>query len=261
MNENRATIAIHILKEILAQETLLPASSRKIGAFQINHYVVPLKFNLEYPEAFELMNSFQNRGFIKIVSHDVSIPNPNWIKQEDGKDAEPIFFTVGAKDEDKKRISFVIKDIRKIKNFISELEDEFETGNDIKKGRGKEKEEQYNLDVEEEIKLKTHRISIKGNSISKGELMPKKVFNVTDVSLIYFLYDEFFFFFERCFNIKILAEKTKKKEHYLDNRITKINQMISKTASVVNAVKIIFIKHETKYGGYHLNPEFLKVIK
>jgi hypothetical protein len=58
-----------------------------------------------------------------------------------------------------------------------------------------------------------------------------------------------------------LSEKTGKKKGTVKNRITEINNQVSKVASVISSVKIILIRRETKYDGYHLNPELFKVTK
>lgn len=137
-----------------------------------------------------------------------------------------------------------------VKTVHSYLLREMEENNENKKDN--------DIDTTEEIKLKTHRIKIKDNSISKGDIKPRKVFNPTDKALIYFLYNEFLKNRERCFSSKLLSEKLKRKEGYIDNRVTKINKIIGKIASEVVSVKIIFIKYEKKYSGYHLDYKFLE---
>jgi hypothetical protein len=107
----------------------------------------------------------------------------------------------------------------------------------------------------EDIVLRRYRTKINGDNISRGDTPFKKVFNPTDVAMLYFLHNEFIKNKEKYFTVKELSEKINKKGTTIENRITEINKIMGKTISV-RTPKIIFIKNKPKHG-YHLNPDYL----
>ncbi len=112
-------------------------------------------------------------------------------------------------------------------------------------------------EINETIKLKTLGIKIEEKEISRGII--KKGINPTDRAIIYYLYCRFIEDAEQCIKLEIFATKIKKEERNIQNRITKINNMIREF--VLNGKngwlsKNDFIKYENE-RGYHLNPRLL----
>lgn len=108
--------------------------------------------------------------------------------------------------------------------------------------------------IKEEIKLKNcGGIKINGKYISSHTRNSKKVFNSTEESFIYFLFNKP----GQCFDIKILANELKTSSGYLKNRITNIHKILGTTISEKTPPKVEFIKNE-KGRGYHLNIKILR---
>lgn len=112
-------------------------------------------------------------------------------------------------------------------------------------------------ETNEDIFLKTLGITIKGDYILKGE--KKEKINVTDKTLIYYLYYKSFTNPDECFSIKDLSSSTEidKSEKYISNRISYINKKIRQIISKSVKIKIGKFIIKEKSRGYHLNPKIL----
>lgn len=124
MTENSATIATHILKEILAKDVLFPNVERTEGILKLRNSVKASKFNISHDELLSFMGSFQDKGLLKIFGGDLVI---NW-SDENGKQDFLFDFGVSSKNKDEKRVNYELKDKVLVEDFIKILNKSMEAG-------------------------------------------------------------------------------------------------------------------------------------
>jgi hypothetical protein len=132
------------------------------------------------------------------------------------------------------------------------------TKNDIPLRNETKKDKAKYSDTKEDILLKTLGIKIKDNFIIRGN--QEKKINITDKSIVYFLYYKLLKNEEECFTLDDLSkeESIKKSVGYIRNRITVLNKIIIEIITKESKTAIPnFIKKEPKKRGYHLNPKIL----
>jgi hypothetical protein len=121
MTENSASTAIQVLREILAQEILYPQAERDKGPFVSRSFVNPSKFNIRHGELLDLMYSFEKIGLLEKLSDN--IPIKDLLFKEYDKDGIPLPHVLSPEEKEyEELVNYRIKDIEKIKSFISTLQ-------------------------------------------------------------------------------------------------------------------------------------------
>ncbi|MCX6757611.1 MAG: hypothetical protein NTZ44_01890 [Candidatus Nomurabacteria bacterium] len=150
---------------------------------------------------------------------------------------------------------------KKFKNKLNTLLENTEEKYDILRKSmeeyllGNDSDRTKEVEMTEEIDLRTLDIKIQGNYLVYKKKKSQKI-NNTDKQIIHFLYYKYMKDKDYCFKKEILAKEFATSMGNIKNRISSINNEIKKLIVKGKTSIDDFIKNEPK-RGYHLNPRFM----
>lgn len=200
------------------------------------------KFNLTPTEFDSFINSLDKQGIIEI-KHVLQMPEGSKYYTDD------FVYDAGGKwiMTDDNLFDYASVNIKKLKELRNRLKDILRNEQIIvqeKKG------------IDEEIKLKTLGISIKGSYLIRGT--NKIHINDTDKILLNFFYSKLVEKNNKCFDLSVLENTFQRNRRYIKNRISVINKKIKQLLPLDgNKSNILTLIKYEKGRGYRLNPKLL----